>query len=189
LMLAATGPIVSLATAMGGALAGHPRLVGRRLEPLSLGLAVLFASSVPGSFLAWWDPPKLDPVAKASLAPLSPNLLGPMDWVRRETPREAVFIASEEYSAALLALAGRRVLRAPLLEEARDDERRVRTERVTLSGRDPGPLRTRYRVSHVLVAPGDFRAHGLRAPEELEGRGRFRRLYADAEGLRVYALE
>jgi len=51
LMLAATGPVVSLATAMGGALAAHPRLAGRGQEPLSLRLGVLFASSEPGSFL------------------------------------------------------------------------------------------------------------------------------------------
>jgi hypothetical protein len=189
MLLAAAEPVASLAAALGRVLAARPALAGRGLEPLSLGLAALFAGTAPGSFLVWWDPPKLDPVAKASLAPLSPNLLGPMDWVRRETPRDAVFIADEDYSAALAALAGRRVLRAPLLEEARDDERRVRTERLVLSGRDPGPLRARYRVSHVLAAPGDFRAHGLRAPEDLEGRGRFRRLYVDDEGLRVYALE
>jgi hypothetical protein len=189
LLLAATGPLASLATAIGRALAAHPRLAARGLEPLPIGVAALVACAAPGSFLAWWDPPKLDPVAKASLAPLSPNLLRPMEWIRRETPREAVFMAGPEYSAALATLAGRRVLRAPFLEEAKDDERRVRTERVTLSGRDSAPLRARYRVSHVLVAPGDFRAHGLRAPEDLAGRGGFRLLYSDAEGLRVYELE
>ena len=189
LLLAASQPIAGLAEQVGGALSGHPRLAGRGLSPAALGLALLFAAAVPGSFLAWWDPPKLDPVAKASLAPLSPNLLAPMAWIRRETPPGAVFMADEDYSAAIAALAGRRVLRAPLLGRPADDERRVRTERVTLSGRDPGPLRTRYGVSHVLVAPGDFRVHGLRAPEDLEGRGRFRRLYSDAEGLRVYEIE
>lgn len=189
MLLAAAGPVVSLGAVLGGALAGHPRLAGRGLEPAALGLAALFAACVPGSFLAWWDPPKLDPVVKASLAPLSPNLLAPMAWIRRETPPEAVFVASEEYSAAVAAIAGRRVLRAPLIGEPADDERRVRTEGATISGRDAEPLRARYRVSHVLVAPGDFRAHGLRAPEDLEGRGRFRRLYGDAEGLRVYAIE
>jgi hypothetical protein len=189
LLLAAIGPVASLCAALGRALAAQPRLSARGLEPLALGTAVLFGSAVPGSFLAWWDPPKLDPMAKASLAPLSPNLLGPMQWIRRETPRDAVFMANPEYSAAIASLAGRRVLRSPLLEEARDDERRVRTERVTLSGRDAAPLRARYRVSHLLVAPGDFRAHGLRAPEDLAGRPGFRLLYSDAEGLRVYALE
>jgi hypothetical protein len=189
MLLAAAEPVAALGGVLGRALAGHPRLAGRRWAPFPLGLAALFAASVPGSFLAWWDPPRLDPVARASLAPLSPNLLGPMDWIRRETPREAVFIANQEYSAAVAAIAGRRVLRAPLLEEAADDERRLRAERQIVSGLEAGPLRARYRVSHVLVAPGDFRPHGLRAPEDLDGRGRFRRLYADAEGLRVYAIE
>ena len=64
-----------------------------------------------------------------------------------------------------------------------------RIQRFTVSGRDAGPLRARYRISHVLVAPGDFRAHGLRAPEDLERRPGFRRLYSDAVGLRVSALE
>jgi len=189
LILAGAEPVASLGAELGRALVGHPRLAGRGWDPTSLGIALIFAACAPGSFLAWWDPPKLDPVAKASLAPLSPNLLVPMGWIRRETPREAVFIANAEYSAAVAAIAGRRVLRAPLLDAPADEERRVRAERLTISGRDAGPLRARYRMSHVLVAPGDFRAYGLRAPEDLDGRRGFRRLYADAEGLRVYAIE
>jgi hypothetical protein len=189
LLLAAAEPLAVWAEDLGRGIGQRPGLAGRGLQPLSLGTALLFAVAVPGSFLAWWDPPRLDPVAKASLAPLSPNLLAPMDWIRRETPPESVFIANEDYSAAVAALAGRRVLRAPLLAEAQDDERRQRTERLIVSGTNPAQLRARYRVSHVLVAPGDFRAHGLGAPEDLEAHAGFRRLYRDAEGLRVYGLE
>jgi hypothetical protein len=85
-------------------------------------------------------------------------------------------------------MGGRRVLRAPTLAVAADDERRRRAERLVLSGQDPGKLGERYALSHVLIAPGDFREYGILAPEQLGTGGRFRLLYLSPAGLRVYRI-
>ena len=84
-------------------------------------------------------------------------------------------------------LGGRRVLRAPTLLTAADDERRVRAERAVLSGRRVDSLLRRYGVRYVLLAPGQFRDHRLDEPWEIESAG-FPLLYRSASGLRVYEI-
>jgi hypothetical protein len=193
LLLAATAPLQHLARKLG-ALAierwpGLARPVDGTSGAERLGLAVLLAVTLPGSFLVWWDPARLDTVARDSMEPISPVLRETMRWIRDETPADAVFLASAEYAPALPALSGRRVLRAPSLASASDDDLRVRLERQVLAGRDPGALAARFGLSHVFVTPGDFRDRGIRAPEELGERAALRLLHVNAEGYRVYALE
>jgi len=57
-----------------------------------------------------------------------------------------------------------------------------------LSGRDPGRLGDLYGLTHVFIAPGDFLSYGIRSPEDLARQPRFRLLYSDAAGFRVYAI-
>ena len=186
LVLAASGPVADLARKAGEVLVRIRPLAS--LEPLQAGTAAILVLLLPGSFLTWWDPPHLDAVAKASLDPLSRPVTEAMAWIRRETPPEAVFLASPDYAPSVAVLGGRRVLRAPTLAVAGDEERRARAEGAILSGREPGPLARRYGLTHVFIAPGEFRSHGLRAPEDLETRGRFRLRYSDPDGLRVYEI-
>jgi len=112
-----------------------------------------------------------------------------MDWVREHTDARASFIANEDYAPAVAALAGRRVLRAPSLLVAADDERRRRLEKAVFAGRWPAALRERYDLRYVFLAPGQFTEYGLDAPEQLEARGHFRLLYRNDKGMRVYELE
>ena len=152
--------------------------------PSAIAIAVLLA----GGGLAWWDPPHLDPVAKASLEPFPEALVETMDWVRAHTPPEASILAHEDYAPAVAVLGGRRVLRGPGLVRAADEERRLRLERAVFAGHPPLPLLARYGLRYVLLAPGEFREYGLEQPEDLERSGGVRLAYANPKGIRLYEL-
>jgi hypothetical protein len=163
-----------------------PRLQGVADE--RVGLALLLALGIPGSFLAWWDPGRVDPVARLSQEPVSPALAPVMRFIRESTPREAVFVASPDYAPALAVFGARRVLRAPSVLVTADDERRLRAEGAILAGRPIPPGGDGYGARFVLLAPGDFKARGITGPEDLAGRPGFRVLYADGVGYRVYEV-
>ena len=184
LILAAAGPLRHLAMHLGQALAPSPRLSA--LRPDRLGLAVLLALTVPIAFVTWWQPPALDPVAEASRAPVDPGLVEAMGWVRRETAREAVFMASPVHAPAVAALGGRRVLRAPGLATTADDVDRWNLEDDLLQGHVPRRTFARYGLAHVFLGPGDFADRGLPGPEALDAAAHLRLRYHNAEGYRVY---
>jgi len=187
LLLAACGPVEILARRAGESLAAAWPSLGRHGDARRLGLAALVAVLVPGSFLAWWNPVRLDPLAEASVYPHSSRIVAVAQWIRQNTPKDAVFLAAPEYGPDIAVLAGRRVLRAPSLGEANDEVRRQRVERLVLSGRGPeGPLRF-YNLRYVFLAPGGFPEHGIRGPEDLEARPGFALRYA-ADEFRIYEL-
>jgi hypothetical protein len=186
LILAASGPLLAAASRVGEWLSGRFRVVAG--PPARTGIAAVLLVALPGSFLVWWDPTRLDPVARDSVEPLSSAVEHAMEWIRRETPATAVFIASPEYAPHVAVLAGRRILRAPSLVVTSDDALRLRAERMALSGRSPADLLERYGITHVFAAPGDFRARGIRRPEELEQRGGLKLRYADPAGFMVYEI-
>ncbi|HUG54685.1 MAG TPA: hypothetical protein VMR21_13845 [Vicinamibacteria bacterium] len=182
-MAAAARALTGQTAAAGTAAAGRGGIVPARL-PHAVAIAVVLA----GGLLAWWDPPRTDPVARLSLEPYPEALVEAMTWIRTQTPPEASWLADEDYPAAIAVLGGRRVLRAPGLLSAPDDERRSRLQRATLAGRPPAALLRRYGLRYVFVAPGHFRAEGIDAPEDLEGRGSFRMVYANEKGMRVFEI-
>ncbi len=120
------------------------------------------AVTLAGAFVTWWDPPRMDPLARTSLEPIPDGLADAMDWIRASTDPRGVFMAGEDYAPAVAVLGGRRVLRAPTLLTAADEERRLRAQRAVLSGRRVDDLLRRYGVRYLLLAPGQFRDHRLR---------------------------
>ncbi len=187
LVLAATQAIEEVVAplARGGSIA-----LGRRAIPTDrLVPAAAVTLLLAGAYVTWWDPPRLDALARESLAPVAEPLVDAMDWIRQHTDPRASFIANEDYAPAVAALAGRRVLRAPSLLIAADDERRRRLEQAVFAGRWPEPLRRRYDLRYVFLAPGQFTEYALEAPEDLEARGHFRLLYRNDKGMRLYELE
>lgn len=155
-----------------------------------LGLALLLLAGLPGAFLTWWPPLKLDPQAYASLHPVPAELVATTDWMRAQLPPCAVVVASPDYASAVAILARRQVLRAPQLLRTADEERRERVESSLFSS---GPLgernASRYGVSHLLLGPGDARRWGFGGELDPPVPGRFRLLFAEPKGFRVYALE
>jgi hypothetical protein len=146
------------------------------------------ALALGGSWLAWWDPMRMDEVARGSAEPISVALMEATGWLRASTPADAVVLADPEYAPAVAILGARRVLRAPGLLVASDDERRLRLERAVLAGSAPEALRRRYSLRYLLFVPGQFRKHGLEDPDEGAVRASFRQVYANARGIRVYEV-
>jgi hypothetical protein len=187
-LLLAGAPAVARAADVVGALAQRHLARVARGTSRDIGLALLLLATVPGSFAAWWEPGRMDVVADASLERVSPALLSAMRQIRRAAPPGSVFVAGPEFSPALAVLAGRRVLRAPTLVTAADEERRLRAERQVLAGEPGAAVVAHYGITHVFVAPGDFRAYGIRAPEDLGARGGLRLVLENQEGWRLYEL-
>jgi hypothetical protein len=187
LLLAAAGPVELLAQRAGEALLAARPSLSRHGDARGWGLAAVIAAFVPGAFVAWWNPARLDPVAEASVYPHSSRIAAVADWIRQGTPRGAAFLAPPEYGPDIAVLAGRRVLRAPALGEAADEVRRQRVERLVLAGRGPeGPMRF-YNLRYVFLAPGGFPDHGIRGPEDLESRSGFALRHA-ADEFRIYEI-
>jgi len=188
LLLASAGPVTTLAARAGGWLLRRPAFA--RFAPRPLGTALLVLAAAPICFLTWWTPIRrtTDWLMNDSRDGVSERVRDAMAWVRSSTPPTAVFLASPDYAPAVAVLGGRRVLRAPGLAAAADDDRRERAERRVLRGRDPGRPTSRYGLTHVFIGPGDFLDYGIASPEELEKRGRFRLLYRDSSDLRVYEI-
>lgn len=186
LQLSAALALAPLLARIGAALIARRPIFFAGRAPSSVGLAVLIAALAPTSFLAWWDPSRTDPVYRLSLDPVSPALDPVMAFIRNQTPKDAVFVASADYAPMVAVLGGRRVLRAPSLLTSADDARRQRAERAILEGR-PVPLGAEaHGARFVMIAPGDFKAHGIARPEDLDGRSGLERRYADDAGYRVY---
>ncbi len=188
LLLAAAEPVERILGAIGRSLG--ERWPGRcaGIEAGRLGTAALLVTLVPSSFLAWWHPLDLDLVAWESRRPIAMPLQDAMDWIRRETPRSAVFVASANFAPAVTALGGRPVLRAPGLLDAANDARRRTVEEKILRGKQPQGAMARFAVSHLFIAPGDFTEYGLGAPEAVEAFPQFRLRYRNHEGYRVYEI-
>lgn len=156
--------------------------------PSRLPVALVVAVTLSGGMLAWWDPPRTDPVAKASLEPIPSALVEAMAWMRAHTDPQAAVLAPDDYAPAVAVLGGRRLLRASALATPADDERRLRLERAVFAGQAPEALRQRYGLRYVFLAPGEFREHGIEEPEDLERRGGVHLVYANAKGMRLYEL-
>ncbi|PYQ41136.1 MAG: hypothetical protein DMF77_16755 [Acidobacteria bacterium] len=174
------------ALAMAGEEIASRAVAARRWPRFFVGVTVVIA--LAGSWLAWWDPLRVDETARASAEPIPAALLEATAWLRAHTPPDAVVLADPEYAPAVAVLGGRRVLRAPGLLVAPDDERRLRLERALLGGRAADSLRQRYSLRYVFLAPGQFREYGLDNPDDIATRGNFRRVYANAKGMRVYEV-
>ena len=185
LILAACGPVDFLIQRVGESLRGLPSLT-RYPDARRLGLAALIAALAPASFVAWWDPLRLDRVAAAGVYAQSSRLTDVMGWIRRSTPKDAVFLAPPGYGPDLAVLAGRRVLRAPGLAEAADEARRQRVEERVLAGQSTSK-REYYNLRYVFLPPDGFPQHGIRGPEDIERRPGFALRYA-ADEFRIYEL-
>ena len=189
LILSAIPAALEVARLAGGWLqAARPRWAS--IDATALGSGFLLALGMAGSTLAWWDPPRWDPLADESRESLSAAVLEPMAWIEKETPPGAVILASPTYAPMVAVAARRRVLRAPTLFKAKDDDRRRRLEHAVLVGTPPPSrdLLARYGLQFVLAAPGDFQDHGVGAPHELAEQPHLRLRHVSGEGFRIYEV-
>ena len=185
LILAATAPVADICEAIGRRLSASVPPISP--DPVRVGAAAVLAVLLPGSFLTWWDPVRLDPAVAASLVPIRPSIVEAAEWIRRNTPSSAVILASPRHAPAVAALAGRRILRAPTVVDVPDDADRRRVEERILFGRASSRMVARYGVSHVVLAPHDFGQYWL-GVEPLETRGAFKLVYRGRDFVSVYEV-
>ncbi len=86
-----------------------------------------------------------------------------MDWLKRNTPREVVVLASPEMGTFIPAWAGRRAVYGHPFETVNAEQTRARIDRFFASGADPAEreaMLREWRVAFVFVGPRE-RALGL----------------------------
>jgi hypothetical protein len=140
--------------AAGAALAAGARVVAT-LRGLRTGQGHLLAMAccLPLTFPAYWDPPTMDRYFKLSQSPVPPKVQAYGEWVRTQTPPDAVFVAGSSASSWIPVLAGRRVLLAAEARPPRDYAERKQAERALLSGDGDAVLRAAraFGVSYLAV--------------------------------------
>jgi len=146
-----------------------------------------------GSGLLWWDPPRsvagFDEARDGNA-----GLLRPMDWIRRNVPPDRVVLASPEYSAAIAAFAGRRVLFSPSAgPEAQaslpEPFRRARLFESARLGQPIARLADAFSVTHLFLGPGEASppARGEASSTD-EPRLQLFLVYEDVEDFRIFRL-
>ncbi len=145
-----------LGLAAGIALAALARALSRSgfLEKGRAHLLVM-AACLPLAFPVYHDPPTMDRYYPESGRPIPPKLLAYTEWIRANTPKDAVFAAGRSAAMWIPALTGRRVLLAEagkLLPADLDARKEV--ERTLLLSSDPERARAaalRYGVTHLAI--------------------------------------
>jgi hypothetical protein len=133
---------------------GLERLLGgveARLGRAGMGAA--WCALLLGGPAMWWLPHEIDPVADASMVRVPTHVAEPMAWIRSHTAADAVFVAGEGEAPLVAVLGGRRVLRAPALGSAPDDEVRRRLEDEVRTGGQTRESLARYGVRYVVTGP------------------------------------
>lgn len=143
-------------------------VLARKFETLTSwrpgqGSALVLALVIPLSFQAYWDPPGMDDYFRFDRIPITRKTLAYGEFVRTNTPRNAIFLAGEEASSWIPILSGRRVLLAGLDLRPRDLAERKRVEREILLTRDPARIKAaaaEYGITYVGVDSGFLLAYG-----------------------------
>jgi hypothetical protein len=144
--LAAAFALAAAARAMSAA---SPRLAGGRAHLLVL------SACLPLAFPVYHDPPAMDRYYAESARPIPPKITAYTEWIRTNTPPDAVFAAGKSAAMWIPALTGRRVLLAEAgkLLPADYAERKA-VERTLLTSSDADAVRAaaqRYGVTHLAI--------------------------------------
>jgi hypothetical protein len=121
--------------------------------------AYILVLAFGGSGLLWWNPPRTVATFAVSTDP-GAALMEPLNWIRNHLNAGDVVLASRQYSGSLAAMAGRRVLFFPPLEngaEAAEPEplRRNRLYDSAREGRPIARLAEHFQATHLFLGPGE----------------------------------
>jgi hypothetical protein len=133
------------------------RLISRsRFGVLRIESALLLCVFCGGG-LFWWNPPRSLPGFREARAE-GVALGRPLRFISENVPVDSVVLASPDYSAAVAALSGRRVLFPPRPGDepaVPNPLRRARLLSLALEGRPPERLASLFSVTHLLLGPGE----------------------------------
>jgi hypothetical protein len=136
-------------------------LAGRAAERLrpplaapSTRCAAALLVALPWSLPYWWSPLTMDSYVPGSLEPVPERLRAPTDFIRRETPKDAVFAGDREYARYVAALGARRSTLVENLHPPKQTMERVLLEEALLFGLPDAAARAASEgVSHFVVTP------------------------------------
>lgn len=164
---------LALALPAGAALAALGRWIeGARGWAAGRAHALVMLAALPLTFSATYDPISMDRYFTRCLPPLRPKVVEYTDWVRENTPKDAVFVAGFDAATWIPVLAGRRIVLAGESRPPADWSERKTVERTLLTSGDPVAIRAaaaRYGVTHIAIDPVMEREYG---EEALRGLGR-----------------
>jgi hypothetical protein len=118
------------------------------------GAVVVMAAVWPVTFPAYWNPPSMDRYFAYNLEPIPARVKRYTQWVRENTPRDAVFIAGRGAGTWIPVLAGRRILLARDARPPADYKARADAEAALLFSRDPQKIAEaarRFHVTHIAI--------------------------------------
>jgi hypothetical protein len=169
----------------GLALSAAARLLSEHLA-LAEGRGHLLAigACLPLAFPIAHDPPAMDRYYAESVVPVPPKVVAYADWIRANTPADAVFVAGRSSGMWIPALTGRRVLLAhagKLLPK--DHDARKEAERTLLTGEDEGQVRAaaqRWGVTHLAIDEELMHEYGAEGFMALGNRPWHRTVFANS---------
>jgi hypothetical protein len=144
--------------------------LGRGLPAPHARCAALLALALPWSLPYWWNPLVMDSYVAGSLQRVPDRLRLPTDFIRRSTPRTAIFAGDRDYARYVAALGARRVSLTDNLHTPPGYAARAALERALVqdaSGRQALPLAREQGVTHLLVTPRLLLAHPEPSPRGL----------------------
>ncbi|HEV7501424.1 MAG TPA: hypothetical protein VGQ33_15525 [Vicinamibacteria bacterium] len=141
--------------------AGYALARGARALDAASGLGegraalLVLAGCLPLAFPVYHDPLLMDPYYAESCRPIPPKILAYAEWIRTETPKDAVFAAGKSPAMWIPALSGRRVLLAEAGKLLPGDyAERKAVERTLLTTTDAAAARAaaaRYGITHLAI--------------------------------------
>jgi hypothetical protein len=130
--------------------------------PARSAAALLLA--LPWSLPCWWNPLTMDSYVRGALEPVPERLRAPTDFIRRNTPPDAVFAGDRDYARYVSALGARRVTLAENFHTPPSGQERLDLEEALLrdaAGADAIPRAQSLGVSYLVLTP---RLLALHAP-------------------------
>lgn len=174
---------ITMALAAGVALAALARhLESWRGWRAGQGAVVVLAACWPLTFPAYWNPPSMDRYFAFNLDPIPPRVQRYAEWVRENTPRDAVFVTGRQAGTWIPVLAGRRILLARATRPPADYAARAEAEETILFSRDPRKIAEaarRFGVTHVAIDANLVEEYGEEAFKRLGQVPAFEMVYFD----------